>query len=222
MQSLGSTAAALSISDAYAEAGAVVNETLTPAPTSTGSLARAYTYTPTGLLVSVTEEGRLVTQRQLDEFGRVWVEQRPGDVADVRQYDAFDELLSSQQSSGLFSQYQAAAYTWNRDGQPVSLTDGAQHPTTWKYDAQQRLQSATNGLGTTSYSYSPGTVLASTVVTPGARTVNTYSAAGRLLAVSVTDAAGRAPSGQPQLSVLPARTGHRSDPVAAKPGHGNN
>jgi RHS repeat-associated protein len=187
----------------YSGGGLVVGSVTTPAPTATRSLTRTQTYSPGGTLLQFQEQGRTLLQRQLDSFGRVQTEQTPSDVAITYGYDAFNQVLTLQEQSAPNSVFVAGTFSWNRDGSLLTTLDGAQHSTLRSYDVLGRLQTLTNGLGATTYSYVPGTSLPASIASPAAIITTTYDLAGRPAAVSVVDAAGRDTAGSRSFQYSP-------------------
>jgi RHS repeat-associated protein len=130
-------------------------------------------------------------------------EQLPTDAVRTFTYDAFNQLLTVQDQKNSGVMFDAATFSWNRDGNLATTTDGANHSTTRTYDLLGRFSSLTNGLGTTSYQYVSGTLMPVTIKEPSANITYTYNLAGRIASISIADSPGRDSAGNRSFQYSP-------------------
>jgi RHS repeat-associated protein len=114
----------------------------------------------------------------------------PESQVTLRDYDDFDRL-SSETSPLPDGGTRTVGYTYWLNGARKTLTDPAGEVTSYTYDGQNRLDTATTAAGVTEYTYWPDDLLR-TVTTPnGVVATHGYDLADRLL--SITNAHGPTP-----------------------------
>jgi RHS repeat-associated protein len=181
------TADEQSVAYDYSQGSDTVIVTLSPAPTKTGQLVQTYNYNPHGALARISEGNQELFSQTYDAMGQPDQGINLGGGARQTWFDAYGRLYS--ESVRTDSQTWAKTL-YERDGNDRlrRVFDAAHHATAFTYDGLDNIATVTNGIGTTTYSYLPGTNILSTVQDP-AETQRTlgYNTAGQLDYDMVTD-----------------------------------
>ncbi|WP_295818896.1 RHS repeat-associated core domain-containing protein [uncultured Microbacterium sp.] len=170
---------------AYDPAAQLTQVTEGSAPSQTPgadtNVITAYTYTPAGLLATVTGPTGAVTSFAYDAAGRTVTESGPTGITTSTSYDSAGRVSTVGNGAGL-----VAGYTYDSRGDVATQTrtDG---DVTFEYDPHQRPIVMSDPTGTTGWIYDKAGRLTEQTDSHGQKLAYTYTAAGLVDALTYPD-----------------------------------
>jgi len=212
------TTDAVTTTMAYADNGLATTTIRTPAPTSSGSWTAASRFSPQGVLLQGSEQGKSVIDQAVDGFGRVSL-LRTNDMLSLRpQYDAFDDVISQSIATDPHLPAVTATFSYDRESRLRTVTDGAGHSSSYSYDLLGRLAQKIDGLGETDVSYVVGSQRPARITAPAALFTSSYNLAGRLTQLVIAAGPERVATQHRSFAYSATGTVTEADVASAGPG----
>ena len=160
------TASQISATYVYAGSGTQVTKTVSPQPTPSGQLQRTLQYNAHGQLALVKDENAATLFEQTyDHLGLPAIATTLGTGRRETKFDAYGRGYSvAQRTEANLDSTRLSSY--DRNDRLTLVTDAKNNTTKYTYDGVGRTVALVNGLGTTKYSYTPGSARFQTVVAP--------------------------------------------------------